>query len=130
MAKTFHKTLAEIQEMHDRKGRDYGSQADPFANVRSSEDFGIPGWLGAVVRLNDKISRIKSFTKNGKLENEPLRDALIDLATYSAIALTLYDQGHETAYIVRPRPTLTMDDVPEMHRPRDGVNVTSTRYPG
>jgi len=92
MTKPFSEVLAEMQAMHDKKSQDYGVQADPFANVRASEDFGIPGWLGTVVRLNDKITRIKSFAKNGSLANESLRDSLIDIAVYAAIAVALYDQ--------------------------------------
>jgi hypothetical protein len=76
MTKPFSEVLAEMQAMHDKKSQDYGVQADPFANVRASEDFGIPGWLGTIVRLNDKITRIKSFAKNGSLANESLRDSL------------------------------------------------------
>jgi len=94
MIKPFSEVLAEMQAMHDRKSQDYGVQADPFANVRASEDFGIPGWLGTVVRLNDKITRIKSFAKNGSLANESLRDSLIDIAVYAAIAVALYDEEH------------------------------------
>jgi len=93
MTKPFSEVLAEMQAMHDRKSQDYGVQADPFANVRASEDFGIPGWLGTVVRLNDKITRIKSFAKNGSLANESLRDSLIDIAVYAAIAVALYDEA-------------------------------------
>jgi hypothetical protein len=92
MTKPFNEVLAEMQAMHDKKSQDYGVQADPFANVRASEDFGIPGWLGTIVRLNDKITRIKSFAKNGSLANESLRDSLIDIAVYGAIAVALYDQ--------------------------------------
>jgi hypothetical protein len=92
MTKPFSEVLAEMQAMHDKKSQDYGVQADPFANVRASEDFGIPGWLGTIVRLNDKITRIKSFAKNGSLANESLRDSLIDIAVYGAIAVALYDQ--------------------------------------
>ena len=92
MTKPFSEVLAEMQAMHDKKSQDYGVQADPFANVRASEDFGIPGWLGTIVRLNDKITRIKSFAKNGSLANESLRDSLIDIAVYAAIAVALYDQ--------------------------------------
>jgi len=97
MTKPFSEVLAEMQAMHDRKSQDYGVQADPFANVRASEDFGIPGWLGTIVRLNDKITRIKSFAKNGSLANESLRDSLIDIAVYAAIAVALYDEREPVA---------------------------------
>jgi hypothetical protein len=92
MSTTFTETLKELQALHDKKNHDYGTVGDPFANVRASEDFGVDAWLGTIIRLNDKITRIKSFARNGNLENESLRDSLIDIAVYAAIALTLYDQ--------------------------------------
>jgi hypothetical protein len=95
MASTFTETLTEMLALHDKKNHDYGTVGDPFANVRASEDFGVDAWLGTIIRLNDKITRIKSFARNGNLENESLRDSLIDIAVYAAIALTLFDQENE-----------------------------------
>src|SRR5574341_488958 len=89
---SFHRTIAEVLRTHDRKNQDYGTDADPFANVRQSEQFGVPAWLGAIIRLNDKITRIKAYTRNGNLANEGLRDSLIDIVVYGAIAVTLFDQ--------------------------------------
>lgn len=78
----FHALLEEIGELHDKKGRDYGTDEDQYANIRASEDFGIPAWEGAVMRANDKMARIKTFCKKGKLENEPLKDSIKDAAVY------------------------------------------------
>lgn len=88
----FHQILKELGELHDKKQADYGSATDPFANVRSSVDFGVPAWVGAMIRGNDKISRIKSFIRNGRLENEALEDSLRDLAVYAIIALVLWEE--------------------------------------
>ena len=43
------------------KQDDYGRGNDPFANVRASSDWGIPAWVGSMVRLNDKVKRLQSF---------------------------------------------------------------------
>lgn len=86
----FEDVLKEMKLLHDKKQMDYGSKSDPFANVRASEQFGISGWLGAVLRANDKMSRLKSFAEKGVLANEPIEDSLIDLANYAVIALVLY----------------------------------------
>jgi len=59
----FPAVLDEMRELHDRKRQDYGTEVDGFANVRASEDFGIPGWLGSVMRANDKMSRLKRSRK-------------------------------------------------------------------
>ena len=86
----FHDVLAELAEMHDRKQADYGREGDPFSNVRASEDFGIPGWVGCMVRANDKMRRLQKAAGGGALANESIEDSLIDLAVYSVIALVLY----------------------------------------
>lgn len=91
---SFASILSELQAMHDKKQRDYGTAQDPQHNIRQSEDFGIPAWLGAIIRQNDKITRIKSFCLNHKLENESLEDTLIDNAVYAVLALQLYREKH------------------------------------
>lgn len=86
----FHALLAELSRLHVRKATDYGRGCDVFANVRASEEFGIPAWRGALVRLNDKVHRLKSYCLNGSLANEGVADSLMDLAAYSLIALILF----------------------------------------
>lgn len=86
----FHAILQEIARMHDKKQSDYGKTDDPFSNVRASEDFGIDGWIGAMVRANDKMRRIQKFAQSDTLMNESVEDSLLDLAVYSLIALILY----------------------------------------
>lgn len=97
---TFNQVLEEIQAMHDKKRLDYGSDDDPFANIRASELFGIPGWLGAIIRANDKIVRLQTFARKGKLVNESVEDSLLDLAVYAVIALAMYREEQP-----RPGPT-------------------------
>lgn len=89
----FKELLKEIEELHDRKQRDYGTTTDPFANVRASEEFGIPAWVGALVRLNDKIVRLKQFARKGELANESAEDSMRDIAVYALIALVLYEEA-------------------------------------
>lgn len=87
--------LDEMEALHMKKGADYGRAEDPFANVRASERFGIPGWVGAMLRANDKMVRIQKAALQAvrgepiELANETLEDSLIDLAVYAAIAIVL-----------------------------------------
>jgi hypothetical protein len=90
----FRRELEELIELHDAKQADYGTDGDPFANLRASAGFGIAPWLGAVIRLNDKVNRIKSFVRNGKLRNESLVDSFRDISVYAAIAKILYEEEH------------------------------------
>jgi hypothetical protein len=88
----FHEILEELHALHDRKAKDYGSDNDPLQNVRASQDWGIPGWVGALIRLNDKVKRLQSFALKGELANESAEDSMRDIAVYAIIALVLYEQ--------------------------------------
>src|SRR5437899_2126780 len=98
----FGAIIDELKELHNKKSADYGSGADPYANVRSSADFGVPPWVGAMIRGNDKITRIKAFIRNGNLKNESLEDSLRDLAAYAVIALVLWEEQREQAARMAP----------------------------
>lgn len=87
--------LEEMKAMHCKKGADYGTNRDIFANVRASEDFGVPAWQGSVIRANDKMARLKTFCVKGSLKNESVEDSLLDLANYAVIALCLYREAHD-----------------------------------
>lgn len=82
--------LDEVRALHDKKSLDYGTDEDPLHNIRASEKFAIPAWVGAVLRQNDKMVRIQSFVKKGKLANESIEDSLIDNIVYGILALQLY----------------------------------------
>ena len=76
------KIQREALELFEKKNKDYG---DAFANY---------GTIGVLVRMSDKISRLQSITKNGiaLVNTESLRDTLIDLHNYSAMAIMLLDE--------------------------------------
>lgn len=88
----FHELLRLAGELHDQKQRDYGKGDDPFANVRASTEWGIPGWVGSMVRLNDKVRRLQALIANGSLANESAIDSFMDIAVYALIARVLYEQ--------------------------------------
>ena len=79
----FKTVQKEGLELFEKKNRDYG---DAFANY---------GPVGVIVRMGDKIQRLSSVSKNGinLVNNESLRDTLIDLHNYSAMAIMLLDEG-------------------------------------
>ena len=73
---------ATALELFKKKNIDYG---DAFAK------FGV---IGVLMRIEDKIQRSLSITKNGVnlINDEGIRDTLIDLHNYAAMALMLLDQ--------------------------------------
>lgn len=72
----------ECLELFKRKNADYG---DAFA------DFGV---IGVLVRLNDKIRRSLNIINSGivSVDDESLRDTLLDLHNYSGMAVMLMDE--------------------------------------
>jgi hypothetical protein len=89
----FHAILAELGDLHDLKQKDYGRGDDPFANVRASGEWGVPSWVGAMVRATDKLRRLQTFSQTGALANEGVEDSLRDLAVYAIIALVLFEEA-------------------------------------
>jgi len=71
----------EALELFIKKNADYG---DAFAKY---------GMIGVLMRIEDKIQRSMSITKNGVnvVNDEGIRDTLIDLHNYAAMALMLLD---------------------------------------
>lgn len=86
----FHTVLRQMAALHNRKASDYGTDADPFANIRATAEFGLPAWLGSVLRMNDKMSRIKAYAQKGTLANESVEDSFLDCACYAIIALVMH----------------------------------------
>ena len=83
--------LDRMKALHASKSRDYGSEHDPLANIRNGAIFvGIEPWKGAMVRLSDKVTRLATFNRTGTLTHEGVEDTLLDLASYSLLALLLY----------------------------------------
>jgi len=90
----FLELLEELRQLHLSKSQDYGSESDPLANIRQGAEFvGIEAWRGCMVRVADKVQRLKTFCKTGRLVHEGVRDTLLDLAAYSLLAIVLFDEG-------------------------------------
>jgi hypothetical protein len=72
----------EALELFTRKNTDYG---DSFATY---------GVIGVLMRIEDKLKRSVSITKNGVnlVQDERIRDTLLDLHNYAAMALMLIDE--------------------------------------
>jgi hypothetical protein len=99
---TFDNLLDEIRELSAKKRKDYGTDYDPFANVRASSDWGIPAWIGAMVRATDKVRRLQQYAKKGSLENEGARDSFLDLAVYALIACLLWQEDQDQSTTKNP----------------------------
>jgi hypothetical protein len=76
----------EARRLFARKNKDYG---DSFATY---------GPIGVIVRIGDKIQRLQSITRSNitMVNDESIRDTLIDLHNYSAMAIMLMDEETKT----------------------------------
>ena len=86
----FLAVLDELKQLHLRKTLDYGVDEDALSNIRMSADIvNLPAWAGCVLRMMDKMHRLKAFFRRGKCEFDGLSDALKDIACYAVIAEVL-----------------------------------------
>ena len=69
-------------ELFRKKNADYGDAVAKY------------GVIGVLMRIEDKIQRSLSITKNGVnlVKDEGIRDTLLDLHNYAAMALMLLDE--------------------------------------
>jgi len=76
------------QTMLEKKGNDYAPGEDCLTNLREF------GFMGVVVRLTDKFSRLKCFVREGHLmvKDETIRDTLSDARNYLFLAEILLDE--------------------------------------
>jgi len=75
----------EARELFKKKNADYG------------DSFAIYGPVGVIVRMGDKIQRLISVSSKevALINSESLRDTLIDLHNYAAMAIMLIDEKAE-----------------------------------
>ena len=78
--KTIHN---EALELFEKKNKDYG---DAFAKH---------GPIGVLMRIEDKLHRVMNISKTGVnlVNDEGIRDTLIDLHNCAAMALMLLDEN-------------------------------------
>lgn len=81
--KKFRNIQDEAFELFKKKNTDYGNAFEEF------------GTIGILVRMNDKIKRAINISDKQitLIDNESLRDTLVDLHNYCALAIALIDRS-------------------------------------
>ena len=80
------------QKNHDYAG---ATGTSPFRNFEAVEALGIaPTEVGVLVRMTDKLNRLVTFVRDGRLvvENEGAADSLVDLINYSVMLAAFMHQ--------------------------------------
>jgi uncharacterized protein (UPF0218 family) len=77
----------KLRVVYERKNMDYG---DSF--TASCDEHGI---VAAIVRMDDKMRRVKSLHRNGEsaVIGESMRDSLLDLANYAIMSVMWLDNA-------------------------------------
>ncbi len=80
-------TLNSLRDLLEKKNRDYGSN-----NLLTFGD------LGILVRLSDKLERLKNYVlrdQTFEIDDENLEDTLYDIAGYAIMWIVLGKEGYE-----------------------------------
>lgn len=94
----FMEVIEELRQLHLAKTQDYGADSDALKNIRDGADVvGIEPWRACLIRMADKMTRLRSYCHNGRVEFDGVEDTLLDMAAYSAIALVLYREATRPA---------------------------------
>ena len=85
------KTCETCRDIMRQKNNDYTggkTSQDPFATFNASSVLGMNPVQGLLLRVIDKIQRIRSFTndKELKVANESVEDACDDIVNYAILA--------------------------------------------
>jgi len=91
---SLHKTLTDRAfEIMESKNHDYrgGSDSDPYANFRGSTLLSIHPAIGILLRMQDKMMRVKTYVEKKQLKvqtkGDTLDDAVLDIINYSVLLL-------------------------------------------
>lgn len=96
----FYKLLEKMAELHSRKNHDYAGTKNPLKNLRACERLNISSFIGVIIRLQDKWSRIEEFINSGQLavKDESVIDTLLDNAVYSLLAIILFEEQQNNKF--------------------------------
>ena len=97
LLKMHENTCNKCRRIMERKNSDYtgGKEAeDVFANFRSATYLGVHPVTGILMRVMDKIQRIRTFTNDGALSvsDESVDDAFEDIFNYAILGKAMLKQ--------------------------------------
>lgn len=89
----FDDTFTQCKNIIMAKNHDYADQGDPYSNFRSSIGYGVHPITGIMLRVNDKLQRIKTFVEKGRLSvlEESFEDSCNDIINYMILAKGYYN---------------------------------------
>ena len=107
------KIQAEGLDLFIKKNADYGNSYKQF------------GLIGVLVRLQDKINRALNVTQNSiQVKDETLRDTLIDLHNYAAMALMEMEPCQQMMFRIRSESEPAVPNLPRNGSEYPQSNIT------
>lgn len=93
-------TTAACKEIMRRKNNDYcggKTSTDALANFKTATALGLHPVTGLLLRMQDKLMRIRSFVNDGELRvtGETVADACDDLVNYAILAKALLQEQEQ-----------------------------------
>lgn len=77
---TFKQIANGLTELYERKNADYGNSFS-----KTFEEFGM---TSTIVRLSDKLERLKTLSKKeAQVKDESIQDTVMDIAVYAMLTL-------------------------------------------
>ena len=77
---SFRQIANGLTELYERKNADYGNSFS-----KTFEEFGL---TSPVIRLSDKVERLKTLSKQeAKVKDESIQDTVMDIAVYAMLTL-------------------------------------------
>lgn len=120
------KTCEQALALMRKKNADYtGDSSSPFANFMQSETLtGVDARLGLLMRVGDKMQRLRSFITQGELKvsQESVDDSIVDIINYMILLLGMFREKQSIRPVVpmlnwqdmlkkKPQPPLSFDDL-------------------
>lgn len=92
----FFELTKEMEDIHERKNQNYATTENPLSNLKDVSELGIDPFLGCLVRMADKWSRLKQLaTGKPDVVGESIEDTLKDLANYCLLAIILWEEKND-----------------------------------
>ena len=100
----FYEIMKELKQLHSDKNHDYAGTDDPLRNLtacsriqvscpKCKHTHGLEPWIGVLIRLQDKISRLESLAgADPKVKGESILDTLNDTAVYAILGRILKEE--------------------------------------
>ena len=96
--KMMEQELTSLQDLIKRKNNDYTAGGGPFDNFNVTAALDLADRrTGLLIRMVDKIQRLKTFIKKGelKVQGESAKDAARDIIGYSLILLGMLTEDEQ-----------------------------------